>query len=150
MATSAKTKAPPAPNVGALIDQMWAEREEKRKYEALADEASKRASALEEQIIEQMDAQGLTKSTGSKATVSFTYGVSADVQGEEGWNKFYAYIKKTGYFHLLHRRIADAAYKELLVSLNGGGEVDVLKAKKQIPGLSPFLKKRVNLRTLSI
>ena len=144
----ASVKAPALP-IGTLIDKFWQLREQKKQHEAAAEAVSKEMAILEEQLVEQMGKDGLDKASGKKATVSFSYSVVADVQGDEGWNKFYAFIKKHNYFHLLHRRVTDAAYKELLTSINGGGEVDLLKAKKQIPGVMPFIRKRVNLRTIS-
>lgn len=141
--------SPSSTTVGALIDKMWELREKKKKHEDDAAAVSKQMSEVEETLVEAMAAQGVDKSTGKRASASFTYSVTADVQGDEGWAKFYAYIAKHKYFHLLHRRVTDASYKELLISLNGGGDVDIMKAKKQVPGVLPFLKRRVNLRTLS-
>jgi hypothetical protein len=136
-ATASSTTSTHPAAVGTLIDKMWALREEKKRLEAETVEVSKQMSAIEETIVERMDAEGLTKSAGKNATVSFSFSVTADVQGDEGWKLLYAYIKKTGYFHLLHRRVTDTAYKELL------------DAGKKVPGVLPFTKKRVNLRTIS-
>ena len=77
-----------------------------------------------------------SKASGTKATLSFSFSTIADVQGDEGWKQLYAYIKKTGYFHLLHKRVTDGAYQELL------------EAGKKVPGVLPFTKKRINLRTI--
>jgi hypothetical protein len=145
--TSVKTR-PPA--VGPLIDQLWALREQRKKLEEAADELSKQMSTIEEQLVDAMEAEGVQKATGRKASLSFTYNVIADVQGDEGWKLFYEFIAKKKYFHLLHRRVSDAAYKEVLASLNGAGpDFDIKTAKKQVPGVLPFVKRRINLRTLS-
>jgi hypothetical protein len=149
--TSPKAVAKTAPpTVGSLIDQYWALREDKKRHEAAVDEVSKKLTALEAQLVERMKADGLDKAAGKKASVSFTYSCVGDVQGDDGWDKFYSFIKKNNYFHLLQRRVSDAAYKELLASINGAGaDFDVLKAKKQIPGVLPFLRRRINVRTVS-
>lgn len=135
--TAVTTPTVPTGSVGTLIDKMWKLREQKKEYEAAAAAVSKEMTALEDALIEKMDAEGVTKATGRAASASFTFSTIADVQGDEGWKLFYAYIKKTGYFHLLHKRVTDTAYKELL------------DAGKKVPGVLPFTKKRLNLRTLS-
>lgn len=152
MATSAPAKtsaekADPAKvtgrvaGTGTLIDKLWALREQKRALEAQADAISKEMSVYEEQLAAKMDADGVTKATGRAASVSFSFSVAANVGVEgdvdAGWDALHAFIKKTGYWHLLHRRVSDAAYKELLDS------------GKKVPGCTPFTKKRINLRALA-
>jgi len=132
--TPAKTAAPPT--LGELIDSMWALREKRTAAEAVVDTIKAEISVIEAQVDERMEAEGMTKATGTKATVSFSYTTIADVQGDEGWTKLYAYIAKNKYWHLLHRRVTDAAYKELL------------ETGKKVPGVEPFTKKRINLRTI--
>lgn len=147
---ASKPKAATRPaTVGALIDQMWALREKKRVLEADAEEISKQMSALEVELTERMDKEGVAKSTGSKASVSFTTSIIADPQGDEGWAKFHAFIAKKKYWHLLQKRVSEPAYREVLASLNGGGDVDLMKVKNQVPGVLPFVKKRISLRALS-
>lgn len=149
VASPPKTSVKPTTAVGPLIDKLWQLREEKKRYEEAAADVSKQMSEIEEQLTEKMEADGLDKATGKKASLSFSYSVIADVQGDEGWAKFYEFIAKKKYFHLLHRRVSDAAYKEVLASINGAGaDFDVKTAKKQVPGVMPFLKRKVNLRTL--
>jgi hypothetical protein len=146
----AKTSVKLPASVGKLIDQMWALREQRKKLEEEVKAINAQSDAIEEELVARMDAEGVAKSTGSKATVSFSYSVVGNVVGDEGWEKFYEFIAKKKAFFLLQRRVSDGPYKELLVSMNGGNpDQDLLKAKKQIPGVMPFIKKRVNLRTLS-
>lgn len=125
-----------APALGKLIDSMWELREKRKVAEAAVDELKGKITEIEAEIEALMDKDGITKATGTKATLSFSYTTIADVQGDEGWTKLYAYIKKTGYWHLLHKRVTDGAYKELL------------EAGKKVPGVVPFIKKRINLRTI--
>ncbi len=127
----AKTKN--TPSLGALIDQMWAVREEKRKLEEQLKEVEVRLGELDAKLQERLAADGLDKATGTKASVSVTTTVTADVQD---WDTFWGYVIKNKYTHLLQRRVSDPAYRELL------------DAGKKVPGVQPFLKKRVNLRTL--
>lgn len=134
---TAPAKSSRALSVGTMIDRMWELREEKKKLEAAAKELTSKMDELEEALAAKMDADGVTKATGKSASVSFSFSVAANVQGDDGWKMLYAYIKKTGYFHLLQRRVTDTAYKELL------------DAGKRVPGVEPFTKKRINLRTLT-
>ncbi len=143
-------KVASARSVGTLIDKLWALREAKRVHDTALEELGKDMKAIEEELMTVMDTDGLQKAAGKAASLSFTYSVAADVQGEEGWKAFYEFIAKKKYFHLLHRRVSDAAYKEVLAALNGAGaDFDVKTAKKHVPGVMPFLKRRINLRTLS-
>lgn len=125
--------------VGANIDAMWALREQKRALEADVKVITEKLEAYEEGLMDKLETEGMVKATGAFATVSISESIIATVEGgDEGWKLFHAFIKKTGYFHLLHKRISDEAYRELL------------RAGKKIPGLQPFTKKRLNLRALSV
>jgi len=124
-------------SVGTMIDQLWAMREQKKSLETEASEVAEKMHAIEESLLSRMDSEGVDKASGKKASVSFTHSIVANISGDENWDKFYAYIKKTGYFHLLQRRVSDPAYRELLDS------------GKKVPGAEPFVKKRLNLRTIS-
>ena len=124
------------------IDTFWELRNQKSEIEAELKKINARLSDYEEQVAADMDAAGL-KSTGTdKATVSFTTSIVPVVQGDEGWDLLYKYIKKTGYFHLLFRRVTEASYRELL-TVNAG------KKDFAVPGVLPFMKRRVNMRTRS-
>ena len=47
-------------------------------------------------------------------------------------------------------RVSEPAYREVLTALNGGGAgMDLMKVRKQVPGVLPLSKKRLNLRALS-
>jgi hypothetical protein len=118
--------------LGALIDQMFALREKKRELEAAIKGVEGEVSELEAQIMEGMEAQGVDKMSGVTASVSITTNTVANVTD---WDAFWAYIHKMKYGHLIQRRVSDPAYRELLDS------------GKQVPGVEPFSKRRLNLRT---
>lgn len=130
MTTKLKTK--PA-SLGAVIDQIWAAREEKRRLEAEVGEIEAKISELEQQLIERLDAEGLDRATGSKATVSVSTNTVANVTD---WDAFWQFILKNKYTHLLQRRVSDPAYRELL------------EQGKKVPGVEPFLKRRLNVRSI--
>lgn len=136
MATKAPAKTPSAknpPSVGALIDQLWASREEKRRIEEQAKEVEAAIKDLEATVMERLGAEGLEKATGSKATVSISTAVVADVQD---WDALWPYIAKNKFFHLIQRRVSDPAYRELI------------EMGKKVPGVQPFTKHKLNLRSL--
>lgn len=132
MATKAPVKSRP-PTVGSLIDQIWAVREEKRRLEADVKEVASRIAELEEQLMERLQAEGLDKASGTKATVFVSTNTVAAV---EDWDALWAYIIKNKYTHLLQRRVSDPAYRELL------------EAGKKVPGVQPFVKRSLNVRSI--
>lgn len=120
--------------LGTLIDTIWAAREAKRKLEADVKTIEGEIAGLEEILLERMDKEGVDKSTGKKATVSVTSTIKANIVD---WDALCKFVKKNDYFHLFHRRVADEAARELF------------ETKGQVPGLEPFTKRKVNIRTLS-
>lgn len=123
----------PAP-MGSLIDGIWALRERKRDLEAQTKKIEEEIAAKEEELIARMDQEGVDKSTGKQASVS----VSATQQFNiVDFDALAAYVKKTGYFHLFHRRITTDAARELF------------ERHGKVPGLEPFTKRKLNVRTLS-
>jgi hypothetical protein len=133
MATATKAKTPGrVASVGAVIDQLWACREEKRGLEATLKEVEGRIKEIEEGLMERLDAEGLEKATGTKATVSITSSTVADVQD---WDLFFPYIAKNKFWHLVQKRASDPGVRELW------------DHGKKVPGVVPFTKKRINLRS---
>lgn len=130
---SPATKTRPT-TTGAIIDQLWAARKEKRLLEAQTKEVGSKIEEIEGTLMERLGAEGLEKATGSKASVSISSSVNADVQD---WDAFWAFILKNKYTHLLQRRVSEPAYRELL------------EAGKKVSGVVPFTKKKLNLRTLA-
>jgi len=137
IATTAKTftkiSARLKGNVGSAIDDLWKLREEKRQAEEKVKEIEAKIEALQEVLLEELGKQGLDKATGKNASVSVGNTVVANVQD---WDALWAYITKTKNFQLVQKRVADAAYRELL------------ETGRTIPGVSPFTKRRLNLRSL--
>ena len=119
--------------VGAKIDALHALREEKRQLEELLKAKVQEIDLAENDLIEQMDQQNITKSTGSKATVSISTSVKPSV---EDWDAFYAYIHKNKYYHLLERRPSVTGCRELF------------DHKGAIPGVVPFTQRKLNIRSV--
>ena len=119
--------------VGAKIDALHALREEKRQLEELLKAKAQEIDLVENDLIEQMDQQNISKSTGSKATVSITTSVKPSV---EDWDAFYAFIHKNKYYHLLERRPSVTGCRELF------------DHKGAIPGVVPFTQRKLNIRSV--
>ena len=119
--------------VGAKIDALHALREEKRQLEELLKAKAQEIDLVENELIELMDQQNISKSTGTKATVSITTSTKPSV---EDWDAFYAYIHKNKYYHLLERRPSVTGCRELF------------DHKGAIPGVVPFTQRKLNIRSV--
>lgn len=135
MTAAAKLKAVPAKprTLGAMIDALDDAREVKRALAAQTKEAEAIYNELAAEIIAKMDAEDTRKGEGKKAGASITEVVVADIVDFDALTK---YIKRTGHFHLFQRRISDPAFRELQETKGG------------VPGLQPFIKRNLNLRSL--
>lgn len=122
-----------SPPTGKLIDEMSTLRDRKRELAEQVTAVEKEMADIEEQLVAQMEREGISKATGTKASASIS---TTTVGSITDWDQLCAFVKKTGHFHLFQRRISDPAYRELL------------EAGKKVPGLDPFNKKRLNLRDL--
>lgn len=137
LVTTSKTLAKVTARLGTMgssIDSLWAKREEKRSVEAKVKVIEAEIAAIEESLMERMDKEETTKSQGTKASVSITQATVANV---EDWEAFHSYIAKNKYFHLLQKRVSDPAVRELW------------DAGKKVPGVQPFSKRKLNIRSLT-
>ena len=133
MATVTTLRKPKKVTVGGLIDQLSTLREQRRVIAKQDEALKKNYDELEVQLIELMDAEGCTKSTGRLASA----GVSTSIVfNTVDWDAFMAYLIKTKQGHLVQRRVSAPAVLELFTS------------KGVVPGLEPFNKRSINLRNL--
>lgn len=121
-------------SMGSTVDSVWAKREEKREAEAKVKVIEAEIAAMEEVLIDRMDKEETSKSQGTKASVSITHAVVANV---EDWDAFWPFIVKHKFFHLVQKRVSDPAMRELW------------DAGKKIPGVQPFTKRKLNIRSLT-
>lgn len=119
--------------IGAKIDQLHDLRESKRTLEEQIKEIVGKARELENALMEQMDTEGVSRSTGNSATVSITLSVKPSV---DDWDAFYKYIHRMKYYHLLERRPSVTGCRELL------------ETKGKIPGIVPFTQRKLNIRSV--
>lgn len=88
-------------------------------------------AALEGALIQALDAQGVRQTSTQHHTASITETVVASVKD---WDAFYRFIHQHEAFHLLERRPANAAYRELL------------QHGQTIPGVISFTKRGLSFR----
>ena len=119
--------------VGVKIDALHALREDKRLLEEQVKAKAAEIDAAELDLIGLMDAQHVTKSTGSRATVSISTSVKPSV---EDWDAFHAFIHRHKYYHLLERRPSVTGCRELF------------DTKGKIPGVVPFSQRKLLVRSV--
>mgnify|MGYP003442148804 CR=1 FL=1 len=119
--------------IGTKIDTLHNIREQKRALEKQIEKLGEQAALLESELIDQMDAEGVSKSTGKNASVYIGENVKPTV---EDWDAFYKYILRNKYFHLLERRPSVTGCRELF------------ETKGKIPGVVPFTQRKINIRSV--
>lgn len=118
--------------INQKIEKMYTIREKVRKLEQSIKELNEQKDTIAAELIEQMDAEGVTKSTGKNASVTLTESVVPSV---ENWEEFYKYIHRKKFYHLLERRPSVSGCRELF------------EKSGRIPGVVPFTKRTIQLRT---
>lgn len=117
------------------LDDLAAERdalrEQKRSLEAEIKALDAQLAANEQAMIEIADDLGLDRFAVGKLTFSISEQTVGNV---EDWETLYQFIRDNDAFYLLQRRLANAAYKEMLDS------------GSSLPGVVPFTKRSLNMR----
>lgn len=88
---------------------------------------------IDVQLLQKMDAEGLSRTASDIASVSINEDTVPEVVD---WDEVYAHITETQDWSLVQRRISSTAYKE------------VLKLGESVPGLQPRTVRRINFRSL--
>ena len=120
--------------LGASIDTLWQLREDKRAIDAESKKVEIKIKALEEEMFDLLDAQDTSRAEGKKASVSVNETVVGNV---EDWEVLWPYISKNKYYHLVQKRVSDPGLRELWA------------LGKKTPGVTPFTKRTLNLRSLT-
>lgn len=130
--TAAKKPAPfkIPKTIGACADLLYTTRQERLALDHDSKDMQENEKLLRNHIIDTLPKSEASGVAGKLARVSV---VTTEVNQVEDWDKFYAYIKKTGFFHLLNRAINQAAIDE------------VLATGKKIPGVVKFPVVKVSL-----
>lgn len=132
-AVAVKTVAVKAVTLGKAIDSLWALREKKRAKDAEIKVIEAEIGAAESVLFDRLDAEETDGGKGKCASVTISKATSFNIADFDAFAK---YVAKTKYFHLFQRRVSEAAARE------------IFEQKGLVPGLVPFTKRRINLRTL--
>lgn len=139
--------------IGVLIDDLSAIREKRRVLASQDKILEEQYRTLENSIKEQLAENGMSLASGTKASASLSYPVVAEVTD---WDAVYAFIKKTGYWHLLGRSVSAPAFRELYelkvteLSKKRGFNPETLDPATVLPGMKPFTKVNLNLTALKV
>ena len=125
-----------AENLGAIGDAIYSKNEEIATANAKVKELEQEKRALEERLLQGMQAAGTDIVRGAKATVSISETVRPQIAD---WDTLEKFVLRKKALHLFERRIASTAYRELKESLGN----------KPVPGLSEFTQTRLNVRRVS-
>jgi hypothetical protein len=121
MATEVKYKFPKA--LGACADKLFELRNKRLAEQKKVDEIAAEESALKNHIIENLPKSEASGVAGKLARVTV---VTKQIPQVKDWDAFYKYVKKTGSFDLMQKRLTDAAIKERW------------EAGKEVPGVEHF------------
>ena len=128
---NAKVDLPAELTLADLANDRDVLRERKRELEAEVKLLDQALAANELAIIERLDEMGVNKFAVGKLSFSISENTVGNV---EDWDQVHAYIRDNNAFHLVQRRLANAAYKELL------------DMGEELPGVVPFNKRSLNFR----
>lgn len=120
-------------SLGSMIDELDELRDRKRELNAELKDIEATMKALEQEIINELDSQGLKFGGGSKARATIS---ETEVPTVVDWDAFYDYVIENKAPYLFERRVAAAPWRELH------------EAGEAIPGTEPFTKRSLSLRKL--
>lgn len=118
-------------NLSSLIDSLSGLKQSKKALEAEVKAVDQAIAGVEQQLMQAMDAEGVIESKSSVGKVSLSESVYPKV---EQWDMFGEFILENRYLHLLERRPAVLAYRELLT------------LGRPVPGVLPFTKRKVSFK----
>lgn len=127
--------------LGGAADRIWMLREEKRVLDAALKGKESEIESLTETIFDLLDSQDSRKAEGKRASVSINTSVQATTVDWTEFMKFVAKGKrndKDAYLHLVQKRVAVEAYRELLA------------LGITVPGVTPFHKRTLSITSLNV
>jgi hypothetical protein len=110
------------------IEQLGALRMEKKKLGYEVRQLEERIRLKENELMNVMDDLQITESKSAAGKVSLGEAVYPQVQN---WDEVYKFIHENEYYHMLEKRFAVLAYREVLGQGNN------------VPGVVPFTKRKV-------
>ena len=119
-----------AKTLGACADELYQLRERRLELQKQVDELSAAETSLRNHVIQQLADQGATSISGHAARAGIT---RQQVGAVKDWDALTGYIRQTGDFSLLQRRLNDGALRERW------------EAQEAVPGVEPFMVVKLSL-----
>ena len=117
-------------DLAECADLLYATREARLALDRRSERLQELEGALRDNFINKLP-KSSTGIAGRVALARIEVKPVPQVDGEEGWNRLHAYIKKNDAWELLQRRLGESAAKELLDAGEGGkAGIVVFQAKK--------------------
>lgn len=126
--TTEKFKFPKA--LGACADKLYELRQKRLEEQKKISLLEAEEKALKEYIIQNLPKSEASGVAGKLARVTV---ITKEIPRVNDWDAFYKFVKKTGQFDLMQRRLTDAAVKERW------------EAGKEIPGIEHFQATTVSI-----
>jgi hypothetical protein len=120
-------------NINQLIEKRAENKYAMDELNAQLKELRETQNHLDVLLLKKMDAEGLSRTANTQASVSINEDTVPDVID---WEQLYQYVYYTQDFSLIQRRVSSTAYKELL------------KLGESVPGLQPRVVRRINFKSL--
>ena len=118
--------------LGALIAHHEALRERKRQLKERLKHIDKDIFESESQVLDALDTAGLEHAKIDGVSVSITEQTMPNVND---WDALYEFIKEHDAFYMLQRRVSTGPYREML------------QMEQPVPGVEPYVQRKVNMRS---
>ena len=119
---------------GELMDLMTVIRDERRYLAEKDSLLHDQWRALEAELLLLLDEQGMKRASNDNVTATVTVESVPNVQD---WDEFLEFCRESDSMHLLQRRVATRAWRELL------------QADMPVPGVEPYSQRKISLRKRS-
>lgn len=117
--------------ISTLINSLCDLKRSKKTLESELKSLETRILNVEKDLMTAMDAEGILESKSGIGKVTIGESVYPHV---EQWDQFSQFILDNGYLHLLERRPAVLAYRELI------------SMGKPVPGVLPYTKRKITFK----
>ena len=97
-------------NIGTLIDSLYALRAKRLELEKVVEGHKQEEQRMRDEIIAILNTTGLRGAKGMAATAALVHKTKPQVTD---WDQVYNYIRSTGEFGLLHKRITEGLWGAL-------------------------------------
>jgi hypothetical protein len=121
--------------LGDKIDAYWRLKNDIAAVSSELSALKEQQNEMERELIHSLDDNGTTGSDGHSARARIT---ETEVPQIDDIDQVYDFIKETGHFYLLQRRISSKAFRELK-QMEGDS----------LPGLSSYTKRAISIRKLN-